>query len=103
QLMVVLQALLPDLGKETLARINRELIDQIDPPGGDAMISLVPNLAASRIAQRLDLRGPAWTVDAACASSLIAVEQACRELTERRADMVVAGGVHVCLSDGFWR
>ena len=46
-------------------------------------IGLVPNLAASRIANRLDLRGPAYTIDAACASSLLAVDQACRELADR--------------------
>ena len=38
------------------------------PERPEAAIGLVPNLAASRIANRLDLRGPAYTVDAACAS-----------------------------------
>ena len=46
--------------------------------GADTAIGLVPNLAASRIANRLDLGGPAYTVDAACASALVAVDQACR-------------------------
>ena len=46
----------------------------------ESAIGLVPNLAASRVANRLDLRGPAYTVDAACASSLVAVDQAVSEL-----------------------
>ncbi len=56
----------------------------------------MPNLAASRVANRLDLRGPAYTVDAACASSLIAVDHAVRELATGRCDVVLAGGVHHC-------
>ena len=42
----------------------------IGAAAGESAIGLVPNLAASRIANRLDLRGPAYTVDAACASAL---------------------------------
>jgi len=68
----------------------------------ESAIGLVPNLAASRIANRLDLRGPAYTIDAACASSLLAVDQACRELADHRCDAVVAGGVHVCHDVTFW-
>ncbi|RSN50867.1 SDR family oxidoreductase, partial [Actinomadura sp. WAC 06369] len=44
--------------------------------------------AAARVAERFDLRGPAYTVDAACASALVAVEHAVRAL--RRA--LVADG-----------
>ncbi|MFT3924947.1 MAG: beta-ketoacyl synthase N-terminal-like domain-containing protein [Myxococcales bacterium] len=102
QVTATLRALLPDLDTQTLIRVRDELQAQIDAPGPDAVIGIVPNLTASRIAHRLDLRGAAWTVDAACASSLIAVEHGCRELESGRADLVLAGGVHVCLSDGFW-
>ena len=53
----------------------------------ESAIGLVPNLAASRVANRLDLRGPAYTVDAACASSLVAVDHAVRELAAGRCDV----------------
>jgi phosphopantetheinyl transferase (holo-ACP synthase) len=66
------------------------------------MIGLVPNLVASRIANRLDLGGPAYTVDAACASSLVAVDHAVRELRGGRCDLVIAGGVHHCHDVTFW-
>ena len=49
-------------------------------PAGESSIGLVPNFAASRVANRFDFRGPAYTVDAACASSLVAVDHAVREL-----------------------
>ena len=43
--------------------------DQLGPaePGGRRS-AWCPNLAASRVANRLDFRGPAYTIDAACAS-----------------------------------
>ena len=39
-------------------------------------------------------RGPAFALDAACASSLYAIELACRELQEGRADRMLAGAVN---------
>ena len=73
-----------------------------DPNHPEASIGLVPNLAASRVANRLDLHGPAYTVDAACASSLIAVSQAIDELATGRCDLMLAGGVHHCHDVTLW-
>ncbi|HEY3803591.1 MAG TPA: beta-ketoacyl synthase N-terminal-like domain-containing protein [Kofleriaceae bacterium] len=101
QLATTLREVLPDLDRETVAKIRAAFEARSGELGNDA-IGLVPNLAASRIANRLDLRGPAYTIDAACASSLIAVDQACRELADRRADLAIAGGVHVCHDVTFW-
>jgi acyl transferase domain-containing protein/NAD(P)-dependent dehydrogenase (short-subunit alcohol dehydrogenase family) len=54
---------------------------------------LLGNVAAGRIANRLDLRGTNCVVDAACASSLGAVNLALLELSSRRCDLAVTGGV----------
>jgi acyl transferase domain-containing protein len=102
QLVTTLRELLPDLDAETVTRIRAAFEAKAGGAGAEAAIGLVPNLAASRIANRLDLRGPAYTVDAACASSLLAVDQGCRELADRRCDVIVAGGVHVCHDVTFW-
>jgi acyl transferase domain-containing protein len=45
---------------------------------------------------------PAYTIDAACASSLIAVDQAADQLRSGRADVVLAGGVHHCHDLTLW-
>ena len=63
---------------------------------------MVPNLVASRTANRLNLGGPAYTLDAACASSLIAVDHAVRDLVSGRCDVMLAGGVHHCHDITFW-
>ena len=102
QLVEVLRTLAPELGDDILDEVRAEFRGQLGPSRPEAMIGLVPNLVASRIANRLDLGGPAYTVDAACASSLLAVDHAVRELRGGRCDLVVAGGVHHCHDVTFW-
>ncbi|GGV26138.1 hypothetical protein GCM10010260_78200 [Streptomyces filipinensis] len=102
QLTHTLGELLPDLTATQLARIHAAFTERLGPDSPESAIGLVPNLAASRIANRLDLRGPAYTVDAACASSLVAVDQAVTELATGRCDLMLAGGVHHCHDITLW-
>jgi polyketide-type polyunsaturated fatty acid synthase PfaA len=54
---------------------------------------MLGNVIAGRIANRLDLGGINCVADAACASSLAALQMALSELTEYRSDMMITGGV----------
>ncbi|MFF0863711.1 SDR family NAD(P)-dependent oxidoreductase [Nonomuraea sp. NPDC003560] len=54
---------------------------------------LLSNVVAGRVANRFDLHGANFVTDAACAASLAAVSAAISELSLRRADLVIAGGV----------
>ncbi|MEZ4323225.1 MAG: SDR family NAD(P)-dependent oxidoreductase [Myxococcota bacterium] len=58
----------------------------------DSFPGVLANVIAGRIANRLDLGGVNYTVDAACASSLAAVDLACKELRAGTSDLVLAGG-----------
>jgi len=58
----------------------------------DSFPGVLANVIAGRIANRLDLGGANYTVDAACASSLTAVDVACKELTSGTSDVVLCGG-----------
>lgn len=102
QLVECLRTLVPNLTQDQLDAVKSEFQQKLGKYGPDTAIGLVPNLAASRIANRLDLRGPAYTVDAACASSLLAVDQAMTELLSGRADVMLAGGVHLSHDVAFW-
>ncbi|WP_405626165.1 beta-ketoacyl synthase N-terminal-like domain-containing protein [Streptomyces sp. NBC_00016] len=102
QLVRTLGELLPDLTSDQLGRVRAAFTERLGPDSPESAIGLVPNLAASRIANRLDLRGPAYTVDAACASSLVAVDQAVAELGSGRCDLMLAGGVHHCHDITLW-
>ncbi len=102
QLVTTLRELLPDLADADLDRVRSAFQSRLGPARPEAAIDLVPNLVASRVANRLDLAGPAYTVDAACASSLLAIDHAVGELTAGRCDMVLAGGVHHCHDITLW-
>ncbi|MFF2514316.1 SDR family NAD(P)-dependent oxidoreductase [Streptomyces sp. NPDC058086] len=58
----------------------------------DSFPGILANVIAGRIANRLDLGGANYTVDAACASSLTAVDVACKELASGTSDLVLCGG-----------
>jgi acyl transferase domain-containing protein len=50
---------------------------------------------STRVAYKLDLRGPSFTVQSACSSSLLACHVACQALLSRECDIALAGGVSV--------
>lgn len=55
----------------------------------DTLVGFLGNLTAGRIANRFDLGGTNFTVDAACASSLAGLQLAVRNLRNRDSDMVL--------------
>ncbi|RJQ56768.1 MAG: SDR family oxidoreductase [Desulfobacteraceae bacterium] len=59
----------------------------------DCFPGFLGNVVAGRIANRFDLGGINCTVDAACASSLGAIQMAIGQLSEGNCDAVLAGGV----------
>ncbi|MCP6761109.1 MAG: acyltransferase domain-containing protein [Fischerella sp. CENA71] len=54
---------------------------------------LLLNVIAGRVANRFDFGGHNFTVDAACASSLAALDLAVKELESGRSNVAIAGGV----------
>jgi acyl transferase domain-containing protein/NAD(P)H-dependent flavin oxidoreductase YrpB (nitropropane dioxygenase family)/NAD(P)-dependent dehydrogenase (short-subunit alcohol dehydrogenase family) len=60
---------------------------------GETFPGVLDNVIAGRIANHFDLGGPNYVVEAACASSLLAVELAVRELQTRSSNLVITGGV----------
>jgi acyl transferase domain-containing protein/NADPH:quinone reductase-like Zn-dependent oxidoreductase len=65
---------------------------------GYAVLGNVGAFAANRISYRFDLRGPSVTLNAACASSLVAVHQACQALRDGDAELALAGAAELMLS-----
>ncbi len=58
----------------------------------DSFPGVLVNVISGRIANRMGLGGVNYSVDAACASSLTAIELAVKELRSGGSDMVLAGG-----------
>ncbi len=58
----------------------------------DSFPGFLLNVTAGRVANRFNLGGANYTVDAACGSSLAAAALAVRELESKAADLVILGG-----------
>jgi acyl transferase domain-containing protein/NAD(P)-dependent dehydrogenase (short-subunit alcohol dehydrogenase family) len=73
-------------------KLPPELDAQLPKLTEDSFPGVLANVIAGRIANRLDLGGANYTVDAACASALAAIDLACKELRAGTSTMVLAGG-----------
>ncbi|MBL7495262.1 SDR family oxidoreductase [Frankia sp. CN7] len=85
---LTLRALLPSYYGE----VPPELDGVLPRVTSETFTGILSNIIASRVSNRLDLGGPAYVVDAACASSLTALDAACRELRSGGADLMLCGG-----------
>jgi acyl transferase domain-containing protein/NAD(P)-dependent dehydrogenase (short-subunit alcohol dehydrogenase family) len=75
-----------DQWRETAGRELPEITE-------DSMPGELPNVVSGRVANILNLRGPNFITDAACASSFAAIEAAVQLLVEHKVDAVISGGV----------
>ena len=57
------------------------------------------NMLVARVSQQMHFTGPAIGLDAACATSLIAVHYACQSILSGECDAAIAGGVQLNLSE----
>ncbi|MDM4721112.1 SDR family NAD(P)-dependent oxidoreductase [Micromonospora sp. WMMA1363] len=76
-----------------LGDLPAELADVLPTITEDSFPGVLANVMAGRVANRLDLGGPNFVVNAACASSLAAVDAACKELNAGTSDLMICGGV----------
>ena len=90
-----LKNLHPEYSESELLAIKNEVKAGMPPFSADTAPALIGNIIAGRIANRLDLMGPSFTVDAACASALLAMQIGMQDLLSRKCDLVLAGGVNV--------
>ncbi|WP_225827638.1 type I polyketide synthase [Streptomyces naphthomycinicus] len=85
---VTLRAVLPSYYGKVPDGLERQLPRLTE----DSFPGMLANVVSGRIANRLDLGGANYTVDAACASSLAALDVACKELVCGTSDVVLCGG-----------
>ena len=79
---------MPKEGKEAFKAAILEGLPKVTE---DTMPGELANVVSGRVANLLDLQGPNYSTDAACASTFAAILDACRLLQTRQVDMMVAG------------
>jgi acyl transferase domain-containing protein/phosphopantetheinyl transferase (holo-ACP synthase) len=95
QTLAILRALHPEWSDEDLDAVRSDLKAALPPFEAATIPGQLTNATAGRLAHRLDLGGPCFVVDAASASSLVALELGARALAGRRADLAIVGGVYI--------
>jgi enediyne polyketide synthase len=78
-------------------RFSAALRERFPTPTEETLAGGLSNTIAGRIANYFDLRGGAYAVDAACASSLVAVADAANLLALGEVDAVLVGAVDLSL------
>jgi len=84
--------------------VPEDIAEELSVVDEDSFPGVLSNVIAGRIANRLNCGGRNYVVDAACASSLAAVDVACQELWSGRSSMVICGGadMHNSILDYVW-
>jgi len=89
----LLKSIHPELTDGDLGLIRADLKRHLPRFDAETAPSLIPNVTVGRIANRLDIMGPSYTVDAACASSLVAIDIAVKGLRQGEYDLALVGGL----------
>lgn len=97
QCAALFRQLHPDASETEVGAFRDALRKSLPPLSPETIPGLIPNIISGRIANRLDLMGANYVVDAACASSLLAVDHAVKNLLLGRADVALVGGVQACV------
>jgi acyl transferase domain-containing protein len=93
QAIDVVRQLHPEYSAERLEGIRSNLKATLPPMNAAVIPSVIPNILAGRVANRLDLMGANYVIDAACSSSLIAIDLGVNNLLLGKSDLALVGGI----------
>lgn len=97
QTMAIIKNLMPDMDEQMIYDIRHDIMDGLPMLRPEIVPGFVANVLTGRIANRLDLMGPNYIVDAACSASFISLDASIKELRSGRSDMILAGGVNMSM------
>ena len=87
----------PEQREKFLTDLEEKYKSPFPPVGEESLAGGLSNTIAGRICNQFDLKGGGYTVDGACASSLLAVANACSALVAGDLEVALAGGVDLSL------
>lgn len=103
QVLNILRATSPQISDAELGEIESQLHSSLQQCNADTIPAVMPNIISGRIAAKLGFRGRNLILDAACASSLTAVELATQGLLNGQSDLAIAGGIHINSNPYFYQ
>jgi 8-amino-7-oxononanoate synthase len=85
-------------GAARAKEIAEAIVESVTPLRAFSIAGNLLNMIAATVAQTFDFHGPAYTIDAACSSALVATFDAVLALRARVCDTAIAGGVYLNLT-----
>ena len=92
------KSLAPADAQKMMDEMDAGVREKFTPVNEDSMPGELANVIPGRVANVFDLHGTNFAVDAACATSLAAIDQAVNGLRMGNFDMAIAGGVDQMMS-----
>jgi acyl transferase domain-containing protein len=77
------------------AEAGSALVERVPPLHAYTMVGQMLNMTATNVARAFDFGGPAFSVDTACSSALVALHEAVLHLRHGITDAAIVGGVYV--------
>jgi len=94
----ILESTLPVADRDAVIdRVAQRYLSAFPEVDDETLAGGLANTIAGRICNQFDFHGGGYTVDGACASSMLAVITVCRALRDGSADFGIAGGVDLSL------
>ena len=91
----------PDTVERFVSEARQRFQERGTPVTSETLPGILNSAPASRVARALNTRGPAFTVESACASTLTALSLGIQGLRDGRWDVALAGGVWAQISAPF--
>ena len=88
-----LLALPPEMQEAVLTRVRAGIAGRYGEITGDTAVGELSNILTGRVANLFDFHGPNYTMDAACASALSALNASVKGLVDGDFDVAVTGGI----------
>ena len=83
--------------EHVLSMVEERYKRPFPPVNEDNLAGGLANTIAGRVCNYFDFQGGGYTVDGACSSSLLAIQEACIGLQQHLCDLVLAGGIDISL------
>lgn len=87
----------PAAQADLLAAIEQQYKSPFAAPSDETLAGALSNTIAGRVCNYFDFQGTGYTVDGACASSLLSVSTGAAAIVDGQLDVVLAGGVDLSL------
>ena len=102
EIIDIIHHALPDVPLSDLEKVKKEYQGYFGRYQADTATSTIPNLPASGVANHFNMHGPAYLIDGACASGIIALEHGINLLHSGQSDIAIIGSLHTVQNAVFW-